>query len=613
MPEMDGYETMRAIRQIAEFRTLPIIAVTAKAMKGDRAKCIEAGASDYITKPVDLDQLFSVLRVWLVPQPGALPVSADGKPIGSVCQWPPTQHEPLRRPGERRIKILLVDDTPENLVSLEAALSGLGEELVLANSGKEALRYLLEDDFAAILLDVRMPEMDGFETAELIRSRPRSRQTPILFLTGYRNEEHLFRGYDLGAVDFLFKPIVPEVLRSKVAVFVELSRSNAKLQEQADALRRQAEVLQKAEQKFRSLLEAAPDAMVVCREDGEIVMVNSQTEILFNCQRDKLISRNIRALVPDWEYRFRPGWDDDFGTPKVQPVERGVELQAFPEGRDPFQAEFSFSPLQTEEGVVVTCSIRDISERKKTEERIRELNTNLEERVLERTEALMRSNEELQQFAYVASHDLQEPLRTVSIYAQLLAKRYHGQLAGDADQFIKFIVEGSERMEKLIHDLLDFSRVDARGTDFFTRTSCDDALNDAIRNLHSLIEESGAVLTREPLPWVTGDPVQLTRLFQNLLVNSIKYRTEEAPRIHIAAQRQNGEWLFSVRDNGIGIEPQYAEKVFGIFKCLQPRDKKLRQRHGPGHLPEDREPSRGPHLGGIGPGQGRDVLLHLAP
>src|SRR2546423_1006441 len=136
---------------------------------------------------------------------------------------------------EGRIKILLVDDTPENLVSLEAALSGLGEQLVMANSGKEALRYLLEDDFAAILLDVRMPDMDGFETAELIRSRPRSRQIPILFLTGYRNEEHLFRGYDLGAVDFLFKPIVPEVLRSKVAVFVELSRTNAKLKEHAEA------------------------------------------------------------------------------------------------------------------------------------------------------------------------------------------------------------------------------------------------------------------------------------------------------------------------------------------------------------------------------------------
>jgi light-regulated signal transduction histidine kinase (bacteriophytochrome) len=162
----------------------------------------------------------------------------------------------------------------------------------------------------------------------------------------------------------------------------------------------------------------------------------------------------------------------------------------------------------------------------------------------------------------------------VSIYAQLLAKRYRRQLAGDADQFIDFIVEGAERMEKLIHDLLDFSRVDARGTDFFTRLNCGDALDDAIRNLHSLIEESGATLTREPLPWVTGDLVQLTRLFQNLLVNSIKYRTEQAPSIHVAANRQQeGEWLFSVRDNGIGIESQYAEKIFGIFRCLRPRDK----------------------------------------
>jgi hypothetical protein len=388
-----------------------------------------------------------------------------------------------QEPAERqRIKILLVDDTPENLVSLEAALAGLGEELVLARSGKEALRHVLKDDFAAVLLDVRMPEMDGFETAELIRSRPRSKQIPILFLTGYRNEEHLFRGYDLGAVDFLFKPIVPEVLRSKVAVFVELSRSNAKLQEQAEALRRQAEVLQKAEQRFRSLLEAAPEAMVVCRPDGEIVMVNSQTELLFSCGRDKLISRNIRTLVPGWSFEFRPVWDEDYSHMKTQPAERGLELLALRDG-SAFPVEISLSPLQTEEGVVITTAIREISERKKAEEQIRQLNAGLEERVLERTEALIRSNEELQQFAYIASHDLQEPLRTVSVYAQLLAKRYQGHLGADGDQFIDFIVGSAERMEKLIRDLLDFSRVDARGTDYFTKANCTDALDDAVRNL----------------------------------------------------------------------------------------------------------------------------------
>ena len=176
---------------------------------------------------------------------------------------------------KKRVKILLVDDTPENLVSLEAALESLDEELVFARSGKEALRRLLEDNFGAILLDVKMPDMDGFETAELIRSRPRSRNTPILFLTGYKNEEHLFRGYDLGAVDFLFKPIVPEVLRSKVSVFVELSRKAELLEQQTATLREQAATLQKAEQQFRSLLEAAPDSMIICQATGHIVLVNS--------------------------------------------------------------------------------------------------------------------------------------------------------------------------------------------------------------------------------------------------------------------------------------------------------------------------------------------------
>jgi PAS domain S-box-containing protein len=470
---------------------------------------------------------------------------------------------------EQRMKILLVDDTPDNLVSLEAALYGLGEQLVMASSGKEALRHLLNDDFAAILLDVRMPEMDGFETAELIRSRPRSRQTPIIFLTGYKNEEHLFRGYDLGAVDFLFKPIVPEVLRSKVAVFVELGRTSAKLKEQADTLRKQAEILKKAEQKFRALLEAAPDAMVMCHDDGQIVMVNSQTEVLFGCGRDNLLSRNIRSLVPEWEFQ-RPAETD---SEKLQPGDIGRELHAVREDGSTFPVGISVRPLHTEEGVVITTAIRDISIRRRNEDQIRQLNATLEQRVMERTEALLQSNEELQQFAYIASHDLQEPLRTVSIFAQLLAKRYQSALDADADQFIRYIVDSSERMERMIHDLLDFSRVDARGTDHFVRTRCDEALDDAIRNLHSLIEENQAVVTFGSLPVVLGDPVQIARLFQNLMVNSIRYRSEEAPHIHIAAEEKEREWLFSVQDNGIGIEPQYAEKVFGIFKCLQPRDK----------------------------------------
>jgi light-regulated signal transduction histidine kinase (bacteriophytochrome) len=279
---------------------------------------------------------------------------------------------------------------------------------------------------------------------------------------------------------------------------------------------------------------------------------------VFGVRRDRLVAKNIRTLVPDWN---------------AHPAGGSVETVAAREDGAQFPVEISFSPLETEDGVVITSAIRDISERRKNEEQIRQLNTNLEERVLERTEELLRSNEELQQFAYVASHDLQEPLRTVSIYAQLLSKRYRGQFQGDADQFIDFIVQNAGRMEKLIFDLLDFSRVDARGSDFFAYTSCEAALDDAIRNLRSLVEETRAVITRDPLPAVMGDPVQLTRLFQNLVVNSIKYRGDSAPRIHVSARANHGEWTFSVIDNGIGIEPQYAEKIFGIFKVLQPRDK----------------------------------------
>src|SRR5467141_3696533 len=255
-----------------------------------------------------------------------------------------------------KVKILLVDDNPDNLVSIEAALDTLNEELVSARSGTEALRYLLENDFAAILLDVKMPEMDGFEAAELIRSRKRSQHTPILFLTAYRNEEHLFRGYDLGAVDFLFKPIVPEILRSKVAVFVELSRS-------AQIQRRQAEILAKAELKFRSLLEAAPDAMLITTAEGEIVLVNSRADDMFGYTRQELLGKNIRVVVPSWTMSsYHVG-----------------ELSSVCKDGSTFPSEIGSSPLQTEEGLLITSAIRDISERKRAEHRIAQQTQQLHE------------------------------------------------------------------------------------------------------------------------------------------------------------------------------------------------------------------------------------------
>jgi len=239
-------------------------------------------------------------------------------------------------------------------------------------------------------------------------------------------------------------------------------------------------------------------------------------------------------------------------------------------------------------GLLITTAIRDITARKlaeqeraRAEEEVRQLNAHLEnlnasleERVLERTEALLRSNDELAQFAYIASHDLQEPLRTVSLYTQLLGSRYEGVLDGDAEEFMGYITDNAARMELLIHDLLEFSRVEADGVNrSFTATSCDAVLEDALANLQARIEESDVTIQRDPLPVVHGDSIQLGRVFLNLLINSIKYRhPDRPPHIHVSAIPQGSVWVVSVKDNGMGIEPEYREKVFGIFKRLHGRD-----------------------------------------
>ena len=266
-----------------------------------------------------------------------------------------------------KVKLLLVDDNQENLIALEATLEGLGQELVTARSGIEALRHLLEEDFAAILLDVRMPDMDGFETATMIRSRKRSRNTPILFLTGYKNEEHLFRGYDLGAVDFLFKPIVPEILQSKVSVFVELSK-NAKL------LKRQAEDLQRAEASIRAILEAAPEAMIIFDRDHRIHSVNSEAERLFKYTRGELMDQSIAQLSPEW-FAVRPG--------------ESTEITCITSEGSLFPAEVSLKPVETGEAGLVVSVIRDITERRLQQENARRITLDLERQVAERTRELM--------------------------------------------------------------------------------------------------------------------------------------------------------------------------------------------------------------------------------
>jgi signal transduction histidine kinase len=198
---------------------------------------------------------------------------------------------------------------------------------------------------------------------------------------------------------------------------------------------------------------------------------------------------------------------------------------------------------------------------------IRTLNAELERRVEQRTAALQRSNEELAQYAYVASHDLKEPLRMVSIYTQLLKQRYDGRLDQDADQYIRFAVNGAKRMQSLVDDLLALAKVD-HAPPARTIFAADAALDLALGTLQIPIGETGARISRTRLPEVLGDKDQLALVFQNLIGNSLKYSGGKIPEIRIAVEEQAGEWLFSVRDNGIGFDPVYAEKIFGVFKRL---------------------------------------------
>jgi len=238
--------------------------------------------------------------------------------------------------------------------------------------------------------------------------------------------------------------------------------------------------------------------------------------------------------------------------------------------------------------------VHEVADRRRAEEEIRRLNAELERRVDERTEELSRSNDELKRFAYVASHDLQEPLRAISSFTQLLARRYRGKLDRDADEFIGFAVDGCNRVQALINALLAYSRVDTRAAPF-KAVRLEDALAAAAANLRIALDETGARITHESLPEVAGDEAQLVQLFQNLIGNAVKFRGSEPPLIRVSAERADGDedaWTVSVVDNGIGLEPRFAERIFVIFQRLHRRDeypgtgiglaicKKIVERHG---------------------------------
>jgi len=354
------------------------------------------------------------------------------------------------------------------------------------------------------------------------------------------------------------------------------------------------EHLAQMEGRYRGLLEAAPDAMVVVDQGGEIVLLNVQAEKQFGYRRDELVGQKMKSLIPEgFAERLTADALRSAEDALAQQIGTGIELNGRRKDGSEFPIEIMLSPLESAEGVLVTAAIRDITKRKKAEANL-----------LQKVEELNRSNEELEQFAYIASHDLQEPLRMVASYTQLLSKRYKGKLDSDADEFIAFAVDGASRMQRLIQDLLAYSRVGTKGNDL-RDTSSEEALEQALINLRGAIEASGAQVTHDPLPTVLADEMQLVQLFQNLVGNAIKYQNPGVPRIHISAARNGGkQWTFSIKDNGLGIDPQYFEKIFGMFQRLHKREefagtgvglaicKKIVERHG-GSISVESQPGQG--------------------
>jgi len=386
----------------------------------------------------------------------------------------------------------------------------------------------------------------------------------------------------------------------------ERRRAEAELARRAEELSRSEAALRQQTRILRLILDSMAEGVVVADEQGKF--------LLFNPMAEKIIGIGATETAPaQWAQHYGVFLAD--GKTLASPDE--LPLVKVIQGAPSAEGEFFIRNASIPQGVLIHASARplrderhahegggvvvfhDITARKRSEDELRALNQSLERRVAEwtaeieaRTRELARSNAELEKFAYIASHDLQEPLRVVISYIQLLAKRYRGRLDPEVDEFLHFIVSGVARMQQLIADLLAYSRVGTTGKRF-EPVDCAAIARRAAENLQIAVQESQATVEINGLPTVLGDASQLGQVFQNLIGNALKFRRPDVPvRVRIDARRENGNWVLSVRDNGIGIDPQYRDRLFVLFQRLHTQQeypgtgiglaicKKIVERHG---------------------------------
>jgi len=345
--------------------------------------------------------------------------------------------------------------------------------------------------------------------------------------------------------------------------------------------RRAEEALRESEGRLRAIVETAVDSIITIDERGAITSFNPAATRMFGYQPEEVLGKNVNLLMPEPYHAEHDGYLHNYRTTQIKKI-IGIGREVIGRRKDgsQFPMELAVSETRLDERRVFTGIVRDISERKRADASL-----------ARQSEELARSNIELERFAYVASHDLQEPMRTVRSFAQLLQRRYGEQFSGEAEEFFRFITDGVQRMQSLINDLLTYSRVSSQGS-AFASADCNEIVSRVLENLRASIEGQRAKVDVTPLPKVIGDATQLGQLFQNLLVNAIKFSGQRGPEIQVHAVENDGEWRFSVKDNGIGIAPEYFERIFIIFQRLHTIEeyagtgiglaicKKIVERHG---------------------------------